>query len=433
MDIDRRTSIAAGLTALAFLVLPAAPALADDPGVRGAESPQTNDTRWIAWAGCWEASEDGTDAASRLLVCFEPMADRDGVEIRTILGGDVVAFEEVVTDGRMTPIEESGCTGTRSAAWSEDGARVFLESTLRCAEGITRSTRGVMALTGNGDRFLEIHAARSGEEPPVVGVQRYVPAREETLEAQGVEAPRRERDLAVRTTRAALAAPLEPSGVVELVDRAGPEVARALIAEAGDPFALSADLLRDLAEQGVPGDVIDVMVAVTFPERFEIADASWEASRAPRVGDRGSRYADGYGGTGRHVYLGIDPFFHYDPYFYGSGFYTPYGPRWGYRSPFHGGTVIIVRPQVRDRQARVSPNSGYVPGASGSTDRSAVRRGSPSPGAMPRIDASTRPTIPRAAPSPTRRVTPSGASSSSGDDRRRARPKPRGNGNGSGT
>jgi hypothetical protein len=424
---------AAAFTVLALgLLLPASPAAAEHPLTQDLQ--EQADTRWVAWAGCWESADPQEDQETKLVVCFDLLPDRDGVEIRTFMGAEEVAFEEVVADGQPVAIEEGGCTGTRTASWSADGARVFIESDLRCAEGITRATTGVMALADQGNRFLEIHAAHSGRDGPVMGVRHYMPARSATLEAQGIEPPAHQGDRAVRTARSVLAAPLDGDAVVEVVDRAGSDVARVLIAEIGEPFALTAGLLRDLDRKGVPGDVLDVMVAVTYPDRFEITGASWEAAQTREAHLRDGRaYTRPHPISGRQIYLGMDPFYYYDPYFFGMGF-SPWGPSWwGYRSPFVRAPIVVVRPEVRDRRARVDPGTGYVPGSTATpTSRSAIRRGTAQP--SPNMSPSTRPArTPSATSRPTTtRVTPQGTTTNRrNDDGRRARPRG-GSGGGSG-
>jgi len=385
------------------------------------------DTRWLAWLGCWEDAE-GDDG---LLVCFYPLSGVDGVEIRTYLDDEMLAVEDVVADGRAVPVTEGGCEGTRTARWSEDGARVFITSELRCGEGVTRTTSGVMALSDRGRELLEIHASGATGHDPVVGARKFIPASRSSLETAGVEAPARDRHLAVQTARSVVSAPLDPGDVVEAVDIVGGDVTRALIAEIGAPFALSASLARDLARQGVPGDVLDVMVAVSHPERFDVEGTTWEASEAPpvRAADYGTRAAPWSTRRRAPIHIGYG---FYDPFFFGSGFY---GPGWYYPGfvggPFPG-RVIVVQPRVRDRQARVSPNSGYTrPTVS---DRSAVRRDGGTARAQPAAPPSTTRTPIRSGDRPsatsrptTTRVTPQGTRTNRTNTERRARPRGGGN------
>jgi hypothetical protein len=420
----------------ALLALPVfllgAPAMAQE------QSTGMEDSRWLAWMGCWEATDAG-DEEDPLLVCFDALPDGAGVEIRTLAGGEVLAVEEIVADGHPTPAEDGGCMGERTAHWSQDDARIFLGSELHCGEGVTRTTSGIMALARDGTEWLEIHAVQSGDREPILGVRRFAPASPRTLEAQGVEPTTRNQDLAIRTARSVKAAPLELNDVVEMVAKAGAPVARALIAEMGEPFPLTADAARELNRQGVPSDVLDVMVAVTYPERFEIAGASWEAQEYTPQVDQQARAVAPWGATRtiRPVYSPWSPFpmgyYSRGTYFYGSSYWDPY---WGGYGSWGPGRIVVVQPEVRDRRSSVNPNTGYT--RPGSSPRTATPRsgqaGSQTPQSRPSTTRTPRGSQPSASSRPTRtQATPQGArSSGSSDDRRRAQPRNRGSGGGGG-
>lgn len=325
---------------LAFFVAP----VANAPGAAAQEPPAqpAADGGWTAWHGCWEAAEADPEEAE-MRVCFEPLADEAGVEIRTSLDGELLGVERMLADGSASPIEEGGCAGERTAIRSGEGARVFIRSWMDCAEGVRRTTRGVMAMEPGGSGWLEIHSVSAGEREGVVGVQRFVPV-------EGEEA-----SLSVRTARTAARDRLDVDDVLEVVAEADADVARALVAEAGLPFDLDGQALRDMKDRGMPADVIDVMVAVTYPERFEIAGGSWEAREAPTSARARRPYAAAPApwGYGAARYRG----------FYRRGYHSPWYGAWG--AP----RVIVVQPTVRERGRRDDPRPG---------DRTATRRGASS-------------------------------------------------------
>lgn len=398
----------------AFIALPllASGAAADAAPATGEEGirDSARNSGWIAWFGCWEAADDVQYEGGNLLVCFEPVDDGDGVEIRTLVDGEVLALERFVADGVPVPAAEGGCEGDRTARWSSDGSRVFVSSELACAEGVTRSSSGVMALTRNGSEWLEIHSVEAGNRQATVGVRRFVPASRDALELHGVEPYGTDLRLAVTTARAQASAPLSHAAVAELVDEAGADVTRALIAETGNPFALDARSLKELRAAGVPADVLDVMVAVTYPERFEIEGASWHAEAASPVLPQERARADwpvtrrGYSpwAMGWYGWSG----FGYSRMGYGLRAYDPY---W---QPYWGPRIVVVHPTVRDRQRSVHPDRGYT--SSGASNRSATRSGQQGQPATSRIPTASR-------GSGGARVTPQGRTgSTSGGDARRA-------------
>jgi hypothetical protein len=170
---------------------------------------------------------------------------------------------------------------------------------------------------------------------------------------------------------------------VESVERAGPEVTSALIVERGEGFQLDASLLRSLAGRGVPGDVLDMMVAVTYPDRFQIAGSAEDAvaqMRLPSVPVRPAERAVAPWPDRGRAFLGYSPWrfgsfdpFWSDPYFYFSASRFGYGTGpYGYRqfgSPYYQVPRVIVLPPptVEDRGATLDRNRGLVSNRGGSS------------------------------------------------------------------
>lgn len=368
---SRAASLVACLPVLLLLALPASATNA--PGER-----EEGDAGWLAWYGCWMA-QDGFDEEEPLFVCFEPLAGEDGVEIHTWIGSEVAGVEIIRADGSAAAIAEGGCAGDRTASFSEDGSRVFIRSLMECGEGVTRSTSGVMAMLPDGPRWIEIHGVSSGGQEPVLGVQTFIPAPRSNLAAHGIEIPAQDRSLAIQTARASTARLLDAAGVAELVDEVGAGVTRALVAEAGNPFHLDTRTVRNLRDRGVPPDVIDVMVAVTYPDRFEVAGASHAAARMPTMvsGAGTQRTAAPSWGRRPGPRAGVYSSFGY-PYYYSSRSAWGYDPWLGglWRSP----RMIIVQPVVRDRRGSVDPTTGYQPNRP-SSRTATTRSGNTSSGA----------------------------------------------------
>lgn len=441
---------------LALLGLPAAASAA---GIVAGGDGVVEDPRWLPWIGCWESQNIDEDEVAPSLVCVNYLDDGNGVEIATWVNGEVLAREELRTDGIRVPVEEGGCEGEQWTEWSEDGTRLFLHSEMSCGEGMVRATRGVLAIQNDGGRWLEIHAVSAGEMDPALGVTSFRAARPEALATAGVESPDEGRRLAVNTARTLAARAMQPEDVSEAVQAVGSDVTRALIVEAGQPFRLDAGILRDLKRDGVPEEVLDVMIAVTFPERFaiqggtqdpdyQVAPRSAEASpgvdrtrylNATRLGF-GFGYRPGvfYGGSSAYNRYGYNRY-GYSPYGYSPYGYSPYGygSSWGYPRGYWGTPVVIVRPPTAADRGRLT-SDGYV--GTGASARTASPRGATQgtqaaparrPNAMP--TPSTRVETPRApaarAPASrpaTPRVTP--PSRSTGDPVRRATPRRGGGG-----
>ena len=400
------------------------------------------ESSWLAWIGCWEGSaEVGGDEAASFVVCFRPLTAGTGVEIRTYTGGDLVSTEQMIADGAARGAEEGGCSGERTATWSRDGARVFLASELGCGEGITRSTRGVLSILPGGEAWVEVQSVRAGDGSPLVGIRTFVPASEEALAAGPILDPTVGIEIAVATARSQAAGALTPDALVEVVEHTGADVTNAFLIQRGEPLGLDRESLVALAARGVPGEVVDVLVAVSYPDRFQVGTGEEVAEVSPEERTGGSaaarsawprrRWFRGYSPWG----LGYDPYWdpflsssywlRYGGYGYGSG-YGPYGYGYGgyggiggvYRRP----SLVIVQPPTVTDRATLSRNGGVVrSGGGGRTDSGLSRspaRGGSNARAAPRSSGGSSPA--RAAPSSSR--SPSGGGGGSGNVRR-ARPR----------
>jgi hypothetical protein len=196
---------------------------------------------------------------------------------------------------------------------------------------------------------------------------------------------------AVADARVAASGRLSLADVREAASGVDQEALAAFVLEWDRPFDLDAGKLAALADAGVPTEVIDAVVAVSYPTRFVIDRGAGTLALAPTP-ERERRYA------GRDIYAdpygwgwwGMDQCFgswgYWTPYcgsslYWASGFgfggylpywYNPYGYGYGYV-----GQPIIVVPNrnVQPTHGRLVPGRGYTGGVNGTGD-SAHRRGS---------------------------------------------------------
>ena len=384
--------------------------------VAGAEDP-----RWLPWVGCWE-SVDGAAAGDDLLVCFRPLSGIEGVEIVTISGSETISTEEVRTDVRV-PVADGGCEGEQWAEWSADGRRLFVHSTMECGAGVTRATRGVLAIHDGGRSWLEIHSVEVGDAEPVLAVTSFRPAGRERVERAEIDAPDEGRRLAVTTVRSAAARNLRPDDVGEAVGQIGSAATRALIVESNQSFRLDANTLRTLKAEGVPEEVLDVMVAMSYPETFGIMGGTHDPvyqGDAPRRTAPSDAYGPRRDYGGYSIYG--SRFYGYGPSFYGG--YAPYG--YGSTRGYYGPPVVIIQPPVVvQERPRLIRGRGYT--APSSSTRP-VRPAGAAPNTPPSSSRSP-------AATPTRRATPPPAAesggTSGGTEERRARRRGEGGGGGS--
>jgi len=293
------------------------------------------DGRWLAWIGCWEgAGISESESQSTLLVCFRPVENGAAVESLTYSEGTLLGSELLRADGSPTTLSEGGCEGTRRMEWSADGRRIYLSSELSCGEGVRRSTRGLFTHLPGRMGWSHILGVEVGDAPALLEIRTFIPASPALLIASGIADPMQGIELAVNTSRVNAGSPLTASAVSELVARGGAPVARGALVERGDVLDPDAAMLRTLAREGVPGDVLDILIALSHSDRFQIAGGAPAPLADEGPADRGgfafvpytapwgassrvyTRWGDAYY-VGRN-YLIADS---YGSAFYGADFY----------------------------------------------------------------------------------------------------------------
>lgn len=317
----------------------------------------TSDSRWQAWLGCWEAvapqsAPDGYVDASingRIMprVCVIPAAGKSAVDVATIVGDSVALRQHIDATGEQKEVVKDGCKGWEKATWSANGGRVYLRSAYACPGGLTRTSNGVMALTPEGE-WLDVLGVVAGT---TVGVRaaHYREVHPAKLPAEIAVALKDRRQWAY-DARVAAMAPLTTADVIEASRYIDPGVVQTLLAERGDRFAVDAKQLVELEKAGVPSLVIDVMVAMSYPEVFSLDRTRIGGAPADSLRDD----------VGRTVYVyGWDPF--YSPWGYRRGGYG-YG---GYGGWYYGPRpVVIVRQPAGERaHGQVDKDKGYTPGS----------------------------------------------------------------------
>ncbi|MGW8265627.1 MAG: hypothetical protein ACWGSQ_04615 [Longimicrobiales bacterium] len=327
-----RSSLAGSALAGALLLVGTLPA---------AVAAQDVDSRWLPWLGCWEASDGGEEVP---MLCMRPLAAEEGVELTTFADGEVISTEVIYSDGVPRQTTREGCVGEEEARFSEDGRRIYLRSDYVCEGGVRRSATGLLAFA-NPMEWLDIKVVDvAGERVPLV--LRYRPARAQRAEAAGMEAVVAPRAMAVKAARIGASARLAPEDLIEATGKVDGKALEALIVERGDPFNVDSEMLIRLADAGVSEKVIDLAVAVSFPEKFAVGSGAPEEIRAERTayGVAMAPYGFGLHWSFWNPYY-YDPFY-YSPYGYGySPYYYNYGWYSGYYRPIN--VVVTPRPQFR--------------------------------------------------------------------------------------
>jgi hypothetical protein len=356
---------------------------------------QPADERWTPWIGCWElVLENARDAAtrpnpsrrtlpstsSRPQICIEPSGF--GATLTTRVAGQQAIQQTIVADGLEHPITDAECRGVQRAEWSGDGRKIYSRADLTCSNDKgNRRVSGFSILGANGT-WTDIQAVDvSGQQ--TVRVRSY----------------RRVSEIAQLGTGLTRATPLTLDDVKEASGKVSPRALEAALVETGSSYDLSGKDLVALQDADVPASVTDLIVALSYPDRFVVerqarADLpppgpfvdepfflGW-AFGYPMWSDLYGFYSPLYGPYAPYFY---SPFYaylpwYYPPYYGGGGIIISdpgNGSGGGGEQPSGGGRAVDGRgyTRVRPREADPAPtpvnaSRGSMGGSSGGSSSS---------------------------------------------------------------
>ena len=353
--------------AIVYLAV-SAPALAQQP----AATPV--DPRWTAWLGCWQQLEEtvkdenlaepgrrNTVPTKGVVVCVTPADSAAAVRLETIIERQAALEDTVVADGSNRTIDEADCQGSQRAQWSGNGRRLFARAELSCADGTRREISG-LATMAPGPVWVDVQAASvNGRES--IRVRRY---RRSPDQSHAGSRLTREQLAEAATAAARQSATFTIDEVKEAAANLAPSALEAALIETDAGFPLNARRLKELDAAGVSDRVLDLMIALSFPNHFvvERRRSSSQGFGSGLLGDAGW-LGGGYDLFGYDLF-GYDSFpYRYAPFGYGMwGFYDSYylgGRTYGVAAdpqPSGEGRVVDGRGYTRVRAREPQPTGG---------------------------------------------------------------------------
>jgi hypothetical protein len=373
--------------AVAIVVLTGNAAYAQDAG--------SFDAKWTPWLGCWRLlQEDLRDAAvsltgpgtssvpnrgsEEIMVCVLPGKTHPGVEMATVVGGRPVLQQTIVADGVNRPVTEPDCAGQQSSEWSRNARRLFTRGEVECKGQPKRVVSGI-GLMMDGPTWIDIQAVQIDQDQDV-RVRRYrrtgeMPAELALPADLGARA-------SVAAAQFAAGASMTLDEVIEASSKIASPAVEAALVETSSRFNLDSRTLERLDAAGVPDDVIDLMVALSFPGRFKDERTS-QFSRRQDYGStvKSTRQSTAWGVSGWYggsylydpyaSYYLYYPYYSYYPYYpyYYPYYYSPFGYSnwWGRNTPryyFGRSSSSIAAPgtplESRSGKGRVIQGRGYT-------------------------------------------------------------------------
>jgi hypothetical protein len=225
------------------------------------------DSRWLPWIGSWRlvsntVNESDSSLEGEFLLTITPGGERSSVVMTGSQDGLVLFDKKLVAIGTRQPVQESDCTGWYEYSWSDTGKRLLFNSESTCTDGRPRTISGISIFT-NDREWSDIQLTQSGDER-IITIRRYSTA-DRNLNALGI------REAAVvNRGRVEAGTNLSIDEIIELSGKVAPEVLEAALIELRKPFKLDSKTLERLADAKVPPQVVDLMVAFTFPDRFTV-------------------------------------------------------------------------------------------------------------------------------------------------------------------
>jgi hypothetical protein len=301
-----------------YFLLPAMFALLSAPAM-AQDSPGAFDSRWTPYVGCWSIVQDqygqSAPVPAGTMICVRP-AGRSGVTITTTVDGKNVLEQTIVADGSAQPISQGDCSGTQASNWSRDGERLFTKVELDCANRPKRSVSGITLLT-NG---------------------RWVDAQATVIDGASDVRVRKYRRIADQNAAPAplSSAPLTIEDIIEASAKVQSEALEAALDEANTRYSLNSRVLKQLANNGVSPNVIDLMIAQAYPDKFQVERAGYPQAASSSYSTAPMTSSSVFMGSTVYPSPMYDPF--YSSYYYYSPFAYPYywGPSYVYGfSPFY--------------------------------------------------------------------------------------------------
>jgi hypothetical protein len=294
----------------------------------------------------------------------------------TTWAADAIVLEQnVLADGSQQPLIEADCRGWQRSEWSATRRQLFMHAELECAGQPRRVVSGITLMTA-GPTWIDIQAL-TVDRDQVVRVRQYQRAADQS----SLDLPS---DLAARAREEAqrlAAVPIAAEDVTEASSsRIASKAIEAMLVETNATFNLNGRELIRLQTAGVAPEVTDLMVALSFPERF-IVEREGSFERASGVYSSysswfGSLYSSSYSASAAYPGYYYSPYgysvfpygylpysYTYSPYAYSpfAFFYwsNPYGAR-SFRVASPGGVRSTPPTETQTETGRAVAGRGYT-------------------------------------------------------------------------
>ena len=331
------------------------------------EDHENLDTRWLPWIGSWRLVSNTLNTVwavlkEEYLLTIRPDDKGEFVTMESSRDKTVMFEEKIEADGARHPLDKDECTGWYSYSWSETGKRLLFNGESSCTGNLSQKISGIWIIDPIGD-CVDIKLFKTGEEKAIT-IRRY-----RSVENNFV-APLPTMPTMASVARMSAASKFSIDEVIELSNKVEPEVLEAALVEMRSPFPVNSKQLVRLSDAKVPSQIVDLVVALSFPEKFSVERTaiSWVKTvsdfyaphyhwpMSPWYWTSSAYPLHGY------QYWGWDWYQQYGWYYYPYGY--GYGPHYNYVPDGGGGSGT----DGTQSSGRLVAGQGYTRVYSGNSD-----------------------------------------------------------------
>jgi len=352
------------------------------PGSTEAQSNASSEieSSLVPWIGAWTIVDQEADRVkssdANAIVEIRSTDDGKGLEITRKDPRQPDVKEVVIPDGIKRPVEAQNCTGWQAARWDPESGLLISSSETNCKDSGIFSTTSLRMILST-DQMVDILAVKAAGQTRIA--VRHLAFKQDLALPSGLETR-----LAGAAARSALSAPWDLDRVIRLSKVIDTPILEAALLEKEVQLKMTAGALKQMRAAKIPTQIIDLLVALASPDKFEISRNGQVVLRQfPSPPPRSSTavlYSPG------PTYLHPGLFYNcYDPYglFWGYPYssWLSRGGCYSYYSPFWWDYPIFVPyggasggPSITERAGRVTAGGGYTQIESRDTGRHAVPR-----------------------------------------------------------
>ncbi len=304
------------------------------------------DPSLVPWLGVWSIVEDesavpASGPNSTPTVEIRSTAEGKGLEISRKAMQQPEVKETLIPDGTKRPVQSDSCSGWQTSRLIPSTGTIVTSSEMDCKDAGSFTTSGMRMIVA-GNQMLDILGIK-------VAGQIRIATRHLQFERELALSGDSLASMASASARSAASAPWSVESIIQLSSSVEAAVLQAALVERNARVDLTAKVLKQLQRAGVREDVIDLLVALEYPDRFDI--------------QRNGQVALVSRGTSSNVYYPPNAGY-YPGTFYGcydpNGVLLSAGACWNYYSPLWWDyPVYFGRPQDRNA-AQLSATRGYV-------------------------------------------------------------------------